>query len=190
MKKRRVFIAVNLPAAIKKRLFEFAEKHSDSPVCWTAEENLHITLLFIGWADDEETAKICQIVKKVVSKHPAFEINLAKIDYDSEKKLPRMVWAFGKENREFAGLENDVKDALAESGIGFDDRYRNSLIHITLGRIIQSEWRGLPSKPKISEQIDLKFEAGSVEVMESWTGKKGSEYVVLESALLGFSESN
>lgn len=181
MKKRRVFIAINLPQEVKKRLFEFSEKHSDLPVRWTKEDGLHITLLFVGYVSDEETAKICQIIKKVVSKHPAFEINLAKIDYDSEKKLPRMVWAFGKENREFAGLENGVKDALAESGIGFDDRHRDSLIHITLGRIAQSEWR---RKSDIVENLNFEFSVESVEVMESRPTKKGREYVILESAHL------
>ena len=184
MKKHRVFIAINLPAGIKKRLFEFSEKHSDLPVRWIAEDNLHITLLFVGYATDEETVKICQIVKNAVSKHSPFEINLTKIDYDSERKSPRMIWAFGEENQRFAGLENGIKNALAENGIGFDDRYRDSLIHITLGRIIQSEWRGLPSKPEISEKIDLKFEAESVEVMESRLSRKGPEYVILESAKL------
>lgn len=181
MKKRRVFIAINLPQEVKKRLFEFSEKHSDLPVRWIAEDNLHVTSLFIGWADDEETAKICQIVKKVVSKHPAFEINLAKIDYDSENKLPRMVWAFGKESREFAELENSIKAALAENGIGFDDRHRDSLIHITLGRVIQSERR---RKSDIAENLDLKFTVENIEVMESRITKKGREYVILESAHL------
>lgn len=184
MKKRRVFIAVNLPAEIKKRLFEFSEKYFDLPIRWIAENNLHITSLFIGWADDEETAKICQIVKKTASKHSAFEINLAKIDYDSGRKIPRMVWAFGKENREFAELENGIKNALAENGIGFDDRHRDSRIHITLGRIIQSEWRRFPENPDMAENLDLKFSVESVEVMESAMTKKGREYVVLESAKL------
>lgn len=183
MKKRRVFIAINLPQEVKKRLFEFSEKHNDLPVRWIAEDNLHITLLFIGWADDEETAKICQIVKQAASKYSAFEINLAKIDYDSEKKLPRMVWAFGKENREFAELENSIKDALAENGIGFDDRHRDSLIHITLGRITWSELSGA-GKPNIAENFDLRCLVESVEVMESAMTKKGREYVILESALL------
>lgn len=183
MKKRRIFIAVNLPREVKRRLFEFSEKHFDLPVRWIAEDNLHITLLFIGWADDEETAKICKIAKDVVSKHSPFEINLTKIDYDSERKSPRMIWAFGEKNKIFAELENDIRNELAENGIGFDDRYRDSLIHITLGRITRSEWGGA-EKPNIAEKLNFEFSVESVEVMESQMAKKGREYVILENVKL------
>lgn len=183
MKKRRVFIAINLPQEVKRRLFEFSEKHSDLPVRWTKEDGLHITLLFVGYVSDEETVKICKIAKDVVLKHSPFEINLTKIDYDSERKSPRMIWAFGKESWEFAELENSIKAALAESGIGFDDRHRDSLIHITLGRITQSEL-GTAGKPNIAENLNFAFSVESVEVMEGAMTKKGREYVALESVHL------
>ena len=54
-KRRRIFIAINLPEDIKRELAAYDQKWSDLPVRWTEKENLHITLEFLGYLTDEET---------------------------------------------------------------------------------------------------------------------------------------
>ena len=45
----RIFIAVNLPENVKKKLAEYEENWLDLPIRWTKKENLHITLVFLGY---------------------------------------------------------------------------------------------------------------------------------------------
>jgi len=42
----RIFIAINLPANLKKELSMAQNRWPELPARWTKPENLHITLLF------------------------------------------------------------------------------------------------------------------------------------------------
>ncbi|MCG2688535.1 hypothetical protein L6250_02795, partial [Candidatus Parcubacteria bacterium] len=43
-----------LPEKIKKRLKEYREKFNYLPVRWTKVPSLHLTLVFIGYVDNEQ----------------------------------------------------------------------------------------------------------------------------------------
>jgi len=85
MKKRRLFIAINLPANVKKKLIDWQKNISirlnqySGEVNWVRKSNLHITLFFIGYVDDDEMYEICNIAKQVAKNHGPFTINLEKI---------------------------------------------------------------------------------------------------------------
>ena len=160
----RLFIAINLPEEIKKKLSSFQEKWPDLPIKWTKKDNLHITLEFLGYLTDDELLKVCQNTKELASKHNPFTVTLNKICYGPPKKIPpRMVWVVGKRVKEF-----------------------NLLPHITLGRIRAWEFRQIEpeERPEVNEEINLNFEVNSIEIMESQLKKGGPEYAVLESAPL------
>ena len=71
-KKHRIFIAINLPSDIKKYLAGFEQKFSELPARWTPEDNLHITLLFLGDLTDEELGEVCMAVKSFIVRHQSF----------------------------------------------------------------------------------------------------------------------
>jgi len=184
MKKRRVFIAINLPEDIKTKLAEYKERWPEIPVKWTKQNNIHITLVFLGYIADEELIEICKKIKEVADKHNFFEIKLTKICYGplrlSSGQTPRMVWAIGEKSEEFAFLKDDLDKSLVIS------EKRQFSPHITLGRIRKWEWQRieLEERPKVDEEIDLSFPVDSIELMESVLKRGGPEYTVLESAPL------
>ncbi len=191
--RKRIFIAINLQEDIKKELSRYQEKWPDLPIKWTQKENLHITLVFLGYLNNEELVKICDITKEVVSRNQSFSINLNRICYAPPKKIPpRMVWAEGEKSEKFAKLQTDLEKNLlenftphrpAESGTGAGRDFRP---HITLGRIKTWEWRRMESeeRPKINEEIFLFFNVNSIEVMESELKHGGPKYTILESISL------
>ncbi len=97
--KRRVFIAINLPEKIKKKLVEYRERYdillaSQSllarqslgvgggggwPVRWTKKNSLHLTLIFIGYVSNEQALEICRVVRGVTEKAEPFMIRFKKI---------------------------------------------------------------------------------------------------------------
>ncbi|MCJ7787087.1 RNA 2',3'-cyclic phosphodiesterase, partial [Patescibacteria group bacterium] len=85
----RVFIAINLPENIKKKLTDYQLKWPELPCRWTKKENLHITLAFLGYLTDEELFEVCKITKEVALRHEPFFINLNKILYGPPKQPPR-----------------------------------------------------------------------------------------------------
>jgi 2'-5' RNA ligase len=177
MKKRRVFIAINFPAQIKKKLLEFQREWADLPVRWTKEANLHITLVFVGYVNDEEMLEICQLTRQITKRHQPFEIKLKRICLGPPDR----------ENPALTQLKNNLEEGLFDSSkSGYNHRENRPFqIHITLARIRQEEWRELPSKPKIDEEISLVFPVASAEVMESYLSSRGPDYTVLESVELG-----
>lgn len=203
--RHRIFIAINLPEDIKKRLVFYQEKIEElfapyrnkvsgsGPVRWTKKENIHITLVFLGYVSDEELLEVCETAKKVASEGSSFSINLKKIIYGPPKKMPpRMIWAEGvcselAEGKKIDGLSRLQKDLenslLTSSTKEIKSESRPYTSHITLGRIRQWEFRAIEpeERPIVDEDISLSFSVNSIEVMESQLKKGGSKYTVLES---------
>jgi len=205
MQGHRIFIAINLPDNTKQKLTTYQKKirglfissvkgtPNNEPVRWTRKDNLHITLNFIGYVNNDGILEIFEIVKKVASKHSPFLVNLNKICYGPiNKKLPKMVWAIGKKSEKFASLRDDLEKSLSDfpevrQDLSTNGKQRKFSPHITLGRIRQWEWRRIEpeERPAVDENIDLSFSVGSIEIMESILKRKGPEY----TALKGFSLS-
>lgn len=184
----RIFIAINLPEKIKQVFSDYQKKLLDFPIKWTKKENMHITLIFIGYVKDENIPKICKNAKQACIQHKSFKINLNEICYGPPKKLPpRMIWAKGKESKELIDLKTDLEKSLIESEIGFIKDNKKFHTHITLGRIRAWEWKRIEpeERPEIRQETDLNFEVSSIEVMESTLKRTGAEYNILESIQLG-----
>ena len=114
--RHRVFVAINLPENIKNKLVEYQEKRPDLPVRWTKKENLHITLMFLGYLIDEELLEVCNITKEIALKNQSFSINLKKIIYGPPKKIPpRLVWVEGEKSEELGKLQKDLENSFLTS---------------------------------------------------------------------------
>ena len=191
--RHRIFIAINLPENVKKRLAEYQDKWPDLPAKWTRKENLHITLIFLGYLPDEELPEICRITEEIVSKNSPVSVNLKKICYGPPGKVPpRLVWAEGEKSEALGKLQKDLTDSLLSSsgqsaGRGKTEN-RPFLPHLTLARIKAWEFRKIEptERPEIDENVNFTFEANSIEIMESQLKRGGPKYTVLESIPLKF----
>jgi 2'-5' RNA ligase len=184
--KRRVFIAINLPEKVKKKLGEFREKYDYLSVRWTKEPSLHLTLVFIGYVTDEQLVEICRAAREMTAKFEPFFINFKKIILGPSNKPPRMIWLEGEVSKELSGLKNQLEEALLNVNSGFSHRENRPLRpHITLARIKMEQWWQLETKPVVEENFEAQVPVESIEVMESDLKRDGAEYAVLESCELG-----
>lgn len=180
--KRRIFVAINVPEDVKKELANYQAKWPELPVKWAKPDNLHLTLVFLGYVPDEELPKILQIVEETVERHKSFAIDLTKVRYGPPNKMPpRLVWIEGEKSEQLAKLQNDLEKSLGAA------ETRPYAPHLTLGRIRQIEFRQMESeeRPNVNEEISLSFNVNSVEAMESQLKRGGAEYNILESVPLG-----
>ncbi len=178
MQKHRVFTAISLPEEIKKELLSYKGKWPDLPAKWVKENNIHITLNFLGYVADEQIKDILGAVESVSEKYSLFYVKLNKVCYGPEKKMPpRMVWVKAEKTDELASLKNDLDKAL--------DNYENREFnpHITLARIRAWDFKKIEpeERPEINQDIDLSFEVKSIKLMESVLKKGGAEYSILQS---------
>jgi len=185
-KRHRIFIAINLPADIKKFLSKYKNKWSDIPAKWTNPDNLHITLEFLGNLTDQEIANVCKITNEVASQFESFSVNLNKILFGPKGKFPpKMIWVEGDKSGELANLKYNLQNSLIES-VRFAPDSLEFSPHITLARISEWEFKKLDPEeiPLIDEDINLIFTVESIEVMESEMKRGGPVYNVLESCPL------
>ncbi len=181
MRTRKIFIGINLPDQVKKRLFEKIEKWRDLPVRWSEEKNLHITVFFVGYVNDEIIADICRKVGEAVENIEAFDVILEKIVLSPDAKRPKMILAEGGSSEELKKLESKIAQKI---GVFLVER-KIFRPHVTLGRTRPEKWAKFSEKPMV---IDEKFSASipveSVDVFESRANKGRREYVILEKCSL------
>lgn len=193
MKKKRIFIAINLPEIIKNKLVEYQKEIDESffeenfhPIRWTKKENLHITLEFLGYLTEEEILKVKEVLKNLVKNFSPFEVNLIEVRYGpKEEKIPRMIWVVGERKKEILDLKEKLDDKLKKS-INFEPEKREFTPHITLGRIRKWQFKAIPldERPKVKKEIDLNLKVNSIELMESILKRTGPDYKIIESFLL------
>lgn len=185
-KRHRIFIAINLPADVKKALAKYQAKWPELPARWTDQNNLHITLEFLGDLTDQEIGDTCMIAKEVALRHRVFSVNLNRIIFGPKNKFPpRMIWAEGEKSKEIFDLKNDLQNSLLES-VRFAPESREFTPHITLARISEWQFKAIEPEevPEVNENIELIFTVESIEVMESINKRNGPVYEILESCQL------
>ena len=186
---RRIFIAIKLPEKIKSQFVNYQRKWPELPIRWTKKDNLHVTLVFIGYVKDEEIPEICQIVEEIAGKNSIFTISLNKIVYAPPKKIPpRMVWVSGEKSEQLTKLQRALENSLLASPLKKNIKQKSLYSpHITLGRIKRWDFKQLEieEKPSVNEDVSFSFEVRSIEIMESQLKRTGAEYTVLESVPLG-----
>jgi 2'-5' RNA ligase len=179
--RHRLFIAINLPEKIKDRLSSFQKKYPELPARWTKKRNLHITLVFLGYVNEQEIPEILKTVEAVAKKHDAFSLTLNRVCYGPPKKTPRMVWAHGEKSKEMGSLQSDLENSLLN--LSFKKEKRPYTVHITLARFNQMQFGRIEpeERPEVEGNINLTFEVNSIEMMKSQLKRSGAEYSIMQS---------
>jgi len=192
----RIFLAINLPDNIKRKLISLKDKWIEIPARWTKEPNLHVTLLFLGNLDDNQLSQTIKVIQEVTTRHTSFVLNLRKVcfgptDEKNSGKMPRMIWVEGEGENKLLQLQQDLDKTIFNlESFQYKERDEKPFkFHITLARIKQWEFKKLEEIPKIDEEINLKFEANTFELMESQLKKGGPEHTILESFELSGEEN-
>ncbi len=177
----RFFIAINLPPETQKKLEEkkqeIARLFPLNAVKWTKEENLHITLAFLGSVSTKNIETLIEDLESV--KEKTFLLSLNEVCYfPYNKRKAKMIWAKG-ERAKIKSLHKKIEKALLySSALNYNPEKRDFTTHITLGRIRSWQWRRLSlfQIPVLEENISLKFPVENFSLMESKLSKKGPSY--------------
>src|SRR4030042_5069779 len=79
--KRRIFLAINLPDNILRQLQKYQDNWPDLPIRWVKPQNLHITVLFLGFVSDDALLDVLKVAEKVANNTVPFNIYFDKIIY-------------------------------------------------------------------------------------------------------------
>jgi len=187
LEKVRTFIAINLDSKIKEYLSSLKNnlKTDNSKIKWVEENNLHITLKFLGYILPQHLELIDLELKKITNQYPSFSIKLSSdIGIFPSYKMPRIIWVGIKESsHKLTELYNSIEERLYKNGFPKENKRFSS--HITIGRIkyIKDKNSLINNLKQISiERLSQKVE--SVELMKSELTSKGPVYRVFHKYLL------
>jgi 2'-5' RNA ligase len=188
MSRLRTFLAVEVGPAIRGRLVELQETlaRSADAVKWVEEENLHVTLIFLGEVDERDVVDVCRGVSKVCAEVEAFPMSIEGVNVFGNPRRPRTIWAgVGRGAAELVALHGALEAALVELGC-YRREERPFTPHITLGRVSnQSMTEQLPDAlQKQASWVGGECEVAKVLVMSSQLTPRGPIYSVLSTARL------
>lgn len=128
----RLFVAIRPPRAVRQRLL--AIMGGVRGARWQSDDQLHLTLRFIGEVDRHLGDDIHAALGAV--HHPSFEIGLNGIGSFERRGQPETLWAGVAPHEPLKTLHNKIDQSLARAGIAPDQRVY--LPHITLARLSRS----------------------------------------------------
>jgi 2'-5' RNA ligase len=134
----RLFIAINFNDDTRSRLVSLRDelRSRSKRGNFTAAENLHLTLVFLGECGTEQA----DIVREVISQ-TAFDPFLISIERVGRFKRDNgdLWWAGVKDSKPLQDLHSDLTDRLTNAGFTLEKRQYSP--HITLGRKIVTDSR-------------------------------------------------
>lgn len=184
----RLFVAVNLPAEEKERLYRAAAPLREAvlPVRWVEPESIHLTLKFLGWVFPERFEEVKEAMARAAAGTQPFEARLGGFGAFPSVRRPRVVWAGVEAAPPLRSLHHDLDQAFAE--LGFEHEARAYHPHLTLGRAVRE---AKPDDFRNFEALlsELSYESvlrvDRVELMRSHLARKGARYERIASAPLG-----
>lgn len=98
------------------------------------EENLHLTLKFLGEVKEERIKEISKILRELSRRFKKFEFSLKNIGAFPDKHSPRVIWVGAEEGREeMIELQKEIEEELVS--LGFKKEARGFHPHLTIARV-------------------------------------------------------
>ena len=171
----RLFVAIRPPEEIRDLLIDAMD---DSPdFRWQDDEQLHLTLRFVGEVDRPLADDLADALSTVRS--PSFSIAVAGIGR-FEQRSSGALWAAVEPKAPVAALAAKVERVCQQ--VGLDPERRAFFPHITLAR-----WKGRRSR-EVADFLDRKrglssppFEMNEFTLFESRLSRHGAHYETVAS---------
>ncbi|HEY2805847.1 MAG TPA: RNA 2',3'-cyclic phosphodiesterase [Gemmatimonadales bacterium] len=184
----RLFIAVNLPAEERRAAWDATAplRTGAAPVKWVAEENLHVTMRFLGPVEEIQAAEIGALLAQSVRGLKPFDVGLGGCGAFPDQGNPKVLWIGVEKHPALELLANDVERVV--SRFGFEPELRPFQPHVTIGRARKDAPRdGLREVVEQLGRVDYAsvVPVESVDLMESRTSGNGPGYRVVQRATLG-----
>lgn len=183
----RLFVAVNLPADDRQRLFDATAglRAGSYPFRWALPEAVHLTLEFLGSVAEPAVPAIREVLAAVAGRHATFELGIGGVDAFPDLRRPRVIWVGADGGTTLLELQADLVESMEP--LGFEPEKRKWSPHITIGRARpnarRTDFTGLGA---VAGAIDYEatVPVESVDLMRSHLGPGGARYERVQQAAL------
>ena len=131
---KRTFFAIKIP--LTKNISEIYQQIKvgleDEKVKWVEEQNLHITILFLGDTDENDIEIICDELSLRLKEFNSLLLKLTGTGVFKNVYNPKAIWLGIEESENLKELYEDIVNAIASKG--FEIQKKDFKPHITIGR--------------------------------------------------------
>jgi 2'-5' RNA ligase len=170
----RLFVALDLPAAVRTALAGWADEAAPPAVRRVAPDNLHVTLAFLGSRDADEAAAAGRLLgdhaRPLAALHTAGALWLPP-------RRPGVLSVALRADDGLSALQSELAAAL-ERAIGFEPEARPFKPHVTVGRVTRGT-RVDPRRELVAPPA-LSFVPPALTLYRSHTAPGGARYEPLE----------
>ncbi len=181
--KTHFFIAINISEELKSQLKKYQDYWPEITAKWVSQENLHLTIAFLGQLSEKRIDDIKKIIKGVKDEIEPFDLTIEKISYSPPNSY-KFIWANLKNSKKIIELKKILEKEIAKTKINNIQMEEDEFLpHITLAKIDQMKFKQTDSEevPEVNEDLDIKIQVNSIELMESTLKKTGLEYKIIET---------
>jgi 2'-5' RNA ligase len=179
----RLFVAVELPPPVRRKLIEHIERlrHSvpNARASWIRDENLHLTLKFLGEIPVMNAEKLSAAVSIATTRVEPFEIVVGGCGAFPPRGQPRVLW-IGIEDPvgKLVELHRALEDECAKAG--FPREARPFHPHLTIARIRKPH----DSRQLVAVHQEMGFDretvpASELALIKSELRSEGSRHTVI-----------
>lgn len=186
MRTIRTFLAIALPNAIAStaaRRITKCKQPGDA-IKWVPDENLHLTLKFLGDVDNTDIPRVCDCLQRICNDFAPFPLHFGGNDGLPSIERPRVLCVSVEDpESQLTALVAAIESQFAE--LGFKPEARDYQPHLTLGRTrggsrrasdeVIERWRQF-EHDTIGDMI-----AQRVEVVGSFLEKRGPSYQIMHT---------
>ncbi|MDQ3677826.1 MAG: RNA 2',3'-cyclic phosphodiesterase [Actinomycetota bacterium] len=173
----RLFVAVDLPRDVRAELAGWAAGAAPAEVRRVPEQNLHLTLAFLGSRSREEADAVAALLPVVAA--PVGELRTAGALWLPPRRPGVLAVALAG-MPQLEALQRSLVGALADA-VGHEPEHRRFRPHVTVARVRRGR-RGRATD--LSQPPASTFEADALTLYRSLTGPGGSRYEPLARAVL------
>jgi RNA 2',3'-cyclic 3'-phosphodiesterase len=179
----RVFVAIELPAEIRSRvanhIVHLREALPDARASWNREDNLHLTLKFLGDIPASAVNKLSQAVANAAHSVRPIELNVSGTGTFPKHGTPRVLWiGIDEPGGRLDELYRELENSCAKAGFAREARPFHP--HLTVARLRKPH--GARRLGELHNQMQfpkMSFIVRELTVIRSKLSSEGSQYTAL-----------
>lgn len=175
----RLFVAIRPPAAVRAALLALMGGIPNAR--WQTDDQLHITLRFIGEVDRHRAEDIAAALLGV--QFPSFDLSLKGAGRFGQSGRNESLWIGVSPHDQLTALHKKIDRACIRAGVPAEGR--SYLPHITIARLGRTAGATEPFLETASSAASAPFNVDSFCLYESELGAGGPVYTIAERYRLG-----
>lgn len=131
----RTFIAINIQpeALLLQKITELKNELAEEPIRWVDEQNLHLTLKFLGEISEHQVVHIKNVLAEFALLHSPISLVPSGLGFFKSRGIPRVLYVGIRNGEALQQWAEGIESLLIPLGIKKEERPFNP--HLTLARI-------------------------------------------------------